>query len=55
MLTALWCLRVNSPQMWGLKYETKKQKNKKTKQKTEFPHWATSSWSFEIHKNFLHP
>ena len=29
MLTALWCLRVNSPQMWGLKYETKKQKNKK--------------------------
>ena len=30
MLIALWCLRVNSPQMWGLKYETKKkQKNKK--------------------------
>ena len=54
MLTALWCLRVNSPQMWGLKYETKKQKNKKTKQKTEFPHWATSSWSFEIHKNLNH-
>ena len=52
MLIALWCLRVNSPQMWGLKYETKKQKKK---QKTEFPHWATSSWSFEIHKNLLHP
>ena len=23
---ALWCLRVNSPQMWGLKYETEKPK-----------------------------
>ena len=32
MLTALWCLRVNSPQMWGLKYETKKQKQKTKKQ-----------------------
>ena len=52
MLIALWCLRVNSPQMCGLKYETKKQKQK---QKKEFPHWATSSWLFEIHKNFLHP
>ena len=31
MLTALWCLRVNSPQMWGLKYETKKQKKNKKK------------------------
>ena len=31
MLTALWCLRVNSPQMWGLKYETKKQNKKQKK------------------------
>ena len=32
MLIALWCLRVNSPQMWGLKCETKKQKIKNKKQ-----------------------
>ena len=36
MLIALWCLRVNSPQMWGLKYETKKQKNKKKNKKQNF-------------------
>ena len=32
MLIALWCLRVNSQQMRGLKYETKKQKKKNKKQ-----------------------